>query len=36
MEDTWPAFERLVADYSFDEAQTRLGEALQRWDPVVG
>jgi two-component system sensor histidine kinase/response regulator len=34
-EDTWPAFERLVADYSFDEAQTRLEEARQRWDPVV-
>ena len=34
-EETWPAFERLVADYSFDEAQTRLEEALQRWDPVV-
>jgi signal transduction histidine kinase/DNA-binding response OmpR family regulator/HPt (histidine-containing phosphotransfer) domain-containing protein/CHASE3 domain sensor protein len=34
-EGTWPAFERLVADYSFDEAQTRLEEALQRWDPVV-
>jgi two-component system sensor histidine kinase/response regulator len=35
-EDTWPAFERLLADYSFDEAQTRLAEALQRWDPVAG
>jgi signal transduction histidine kinase/CheY-like chemotaxis protein len=34
-EDTWPTFERLVADYSFDEAQTQLDSALQRWDPVV-
>jgi hypothetical protein len=34
-DDAWPQFERLLADYSFAEAQTRLEEALERWDPVV-
>jgi two-component system sensor histidine kinase/response regulator len=33
-DDTWPQFERLVADYSFAEAETRLEEALQHFAAV--
>jgi signal transduction histidine kinase/CheY-like chemotaxis protein/CHASE3 domain sensor protein len=33
-EDTWPQFERLLADYSFAEAQTRLEDALQHFAAV--
>ena len=34
-DEAWPQFERLLTDYSFAEAQTRLENALQHWDPVV-
>ena len=30
--ESWPSFEKLVQDYAFAEAQTRLEEAVKTFD----